>query len=102
MDPTAQIIVAIGTAAGVVIGAVASLIGALMGIRNSGKLNEVHKLTNSLADRSNTAERAAGMAEGELKGRDHTAAVAAAAAPGPPVEPSTVVTAPVMVIAPKT
>lgn len=84
MSETAQLIVALGVAFSSVIAAIFSGIGALQSARNSRKIDEVHRLTNSLSERSNTAERAAGMAEGELKGRDHAAAIAAV----PPATPA--------------
>lgn len=87
MDPTAQLITAFGTLLVGVITAVFSGIAMLRASQAKAsvehvavKVEEVHRLTNSLADKSNAASERAGQAEGELRGRDHTEAKTAAAA----------------------
>lgn len=106
MNDMAQIITALGTAVAAVIAALFAGLAVLISARNSRisarnstKIDEVHVLANSLSDRANAAERAAGRLEGELVGRDHitaqvgatvvaaAASAAATAASVPPVIP---------------
>lgn len=118
MDPTAQIITSIGT---LLVGVISAFFAGFAMLRSGQtkatvdtvvtKVEEIRHLTNSLSDRSNTAERAAGRAEGQLEGRDHSAAVQTgsplpAVAPAPAVTTPgaavPVVSAPVMVVAKST
>ncbi len=58
----AQIVVAVATL-------VTALGGVIVGIRNTRRIEEVHRTTNSLATRTEALARSTGMAEGNLEGR---------------------------------
>ncbi len=58
----AQIIVATATL-------VTAMGGVILGLRNSRKIEEVHKATNSLAAQAVASARAEGAAQGNLDGR---------------------------------
>lgn len=62
----AQIILALATF-------VTAVGGVLISLRNTRKIDEVHRTTNSLAERTEGLARDAGHAEGELKGRTDAA-----------------------------
>lgn len=48
---------------------VAAFVGAAYGIWNSRKIEQVHKLTNSLATRAEALAHSTGLAEGNIEGR---------------------------------
>jgi hypothetical protein len=47
---------------------IAALYAAIMGVRNSKKLDEVHKSTNGLAERNEAIAKKLGIAEGTAAG----------------------------------
>lgn len=67
----AQILIALATL-------VTAVGGVIIGVRNTREIKEVHKTTNSLAERTEGLARSAGMAEGNLQGRTEQTAERAA------------------------
>ena len=53
---------------------VASFFAVAYGVWNTRKIKEVHKLTNSLATRTEALARSTGLAEGNLEGRQQQTA----------------------------
>lgn len=69
MDPTAQIIIAVGTACASIIGALAALIGTLVSLHNGRKLTEVRTATNGMKDQLVAEVRQSAHAQGKLDGK---------------------------------
>lgn len=63
MTITPELITSIATLIGVISGVIVS-------IRNSGKLDEVHKVANSLSDKRDEATHKSAYAEGQLEAKN--------------------------------
>lgn len=70
MSETAQIILAVGTAAAAILAAITSLISVLISARNSRKIDEVHVSTNGMSKAFNELTAKASRAEGLKEGRE--------------------------------